>query len=383
MAIPRGISNEQFRTTFFQENPNFFSGGSADINSLSRADRRNPQFRSLLGSGQLVPTGGVTSVEDDFLARLSAIGGGGLLGAKAEVPQEFIDAFNNFNTQLNQTRTELGNFARGVREGDILPFTTSEAQRTRLIDRAEGDLTRILDQSTEAQFGELSRRGLLPSSQTGFSGPAADVLSRVRAQTFEDPLTSFISDLDIQTEADFVGNRNRLRELGVNVDQFLAGNALDAANTSGQFGLGIGQLDLGNLQSQRGFANNLLGQLNAFQQTQLAEEAFNRDQSLLSEAIFESEDAARKADKNTFGNLLGNIGGRIFGGAAGSFGGVFGSSLGSQLGQKLGSNLFKGSPSTANTALPSIPTSNPFTNFNASLNPNLRLPTFGQSASFF
>lgn len=394
MAIPRGLSNEEFRRRFFKENPNFFSGGSADVDSLSRADRRNPQFRDLLASGQLLPAGNAPSVEDSFLSRLNAIGAGGLLKKQANVPQEFIDSFNQFQSSLQESRGQLSNFARDAVSGGLSPFTTSKAQRGRLIDRAESEFGRILDNSLQGSLGFLSQRGLLPETTTGFSGPAAGVLADIRAKTFEDPLTSFVRDLDINTEADLVANRNRLRELGVNVEQFLAGNANQAAQTAGNFGLGLGNLELNNINSQRGFANNLLSQIQGLQNFQFQQDAFERDQRLLSDSIFQAEDAARQQGKNRFGGLLGNVGGTILGGL---IGGPVGAGIGGSLGSSLGGGsqgfsipqFFGGSSQRGRLLpadLPGIPATNPLSNFNdfnLVNNPNLKLPTFGQTGSFF
>jgi len=49
-----GVSDIQFRESFFQQFPNFFSGGRANLESIGDV-RKDPQFRRLFGSGQLLP----------------------------------------------------------------------------------------------------------------------------------------------------------------------------------------------------------------------------------------------------------------------------------------------------------------------------------------
>jgi len=279
-----------------------------------------------------------------FFDKLGAIGQHPLSRASAQVPQSELDF-------VDARRGDLLSFAQGIRSGDIQAEVSSPEQRQRLLDRASGTFGRQLEQSQAGLFENLNRRGLLPSTSTGFSGPATDVLSEARARIFEDPLTGFTRDLDINNELQRLSRQQNLNDQATGI----FGQLLQSGQQQGQF---LGNLGLQNLAGQRGFQSGLLGQLlqneqfgmsltqqaalqaqaEAAAQVQFdAQQAFTAEQNALNRQnrLDLANTSNQGSDNSSTAGLLGAVGSTL-----GSFlpipgGGAIGGALGTFAGNKI------------------------------------------------
>lgn len=179
-----------------------------------------------------------------YLDKLNAIANSPLATKDASFDQTYIDA----------ERAKIRDYIDGIRTGRIQPEVTSPEMRQNLINKAEGTFGRQLALSNESALAELNKRGMLPSTSTGFSGPATDVLMANRAKYYEDPLTSFTRDLDIQTEGDRVKRLQALNDTATSLEERL----LQSGETVEQF---KSNLALQNLASKRGFVGGLFGNI--------------------------------------------------------------------------------------------------------------------------
>lgn len=243
---------------------------------------------------------------------------------------------------LRKMNEEIRTLSQDLIAGKIPAFQADPSLRTNLIDQARGTFGRELERSQEASFEDLSRRGLFPTGQTGFSGPAAEVLAKQRAQTFEDPLTSFIRQFDIQQEQTRIDQLVNNRNTGIGFADVPFRN---------EFGLAEFQANLGlqNETNKNNLLNNLLGQelsgeqldQNAFQSDrnlQLQLERFDFERQLARKEFEFQEEALRIARKSGGGQS--STGGTIGGIAGGIFGGYLGGPAGAAAGSSIGSSLF-------------------------------------------
>lgn len=341
-------SDIEFREKFFEKHPDFYRNDRVNADTdLSRSERRDPQFRRLLAQGQLLPVSdgeGRIARPRSIRSRVSDIASLPLAQREAQIP----DSERRF---IDKQRSDLQGLIDSIRGGTFQAQTTSEDQRTRLINKAEQTFGRQLQQGLEDQLGFLNARGLLPSTTTGFSSLAADSLARERARLFEDPLTSFIRDLDIQTEADRVARNRQLQDIATDLQTRLLGSG----EQLGQF---LGNLDLSNINSQRSFVSNLVGQDiaqdNAFRALEEQIRQFNINDALRQNQFHASLEEAERARRDAkSGGLLGALGG-----LAGTILPLTPSSIGGTLLGKIGgglSSLFGGAGKAASNAVSLAP----------------------------
>ena len=240
-------TDKEFREAFFRKHPDFYRDDKVNINDITRDERRDPQFRRLFGDGLLVPLGddeGPPAAEMSFSERLSKIGSHPIANEKARIdPKE--QAF------LDSQRNQLQSLINDIRSGTYQVQTTSPEQRQRLLDRASSTFGTQLNQSLEQTLADASRRGGKVQG-AGFGGLYEQAAAEARAKYYEDPLTSFTRDLDIQTEADLVARKRQLQDIATDLGTRLLGSGESMA----QF---TGNLDLGNLNSRRQFIDAMMG----------------------------------------------------------------------------------------------------------------------------
>ena len=335
MAIARGLDDEEFRRRFFEKYPDFFEPFGADdptvpraradfpqIDALERVDRRNPTFRRLLAAGQLLPVEGdrggpeAPSLEgglQDFGRRIEFISG---LDSVQE--RFFPQAQELFGETIGGIRDQIGTL-KTLRDdlisGKFEAFTTSPEQRQRLIDQITGDAERLFGRSFENILSQSSQRGTLPFSEQAFSGPFGRQLAESRTRNFEDPILRFTRQFDIQEEQSRVGRQRDLRSAGINLSSLV--------NTSEQQLAGIlGQTGIADMTGSRNQLNSLLAALQGGEQQAFAQFAdqrnfdftvdkFEREQSILAEALQAQADRFKSSQSNTFGNFISGGGGPL------------------------------------------------------------------------
>jgi len=278
------------------------------------------------------------STEDalgELAKRIDYIQGLDIYKREAEIPPGEYQQLKN----LQQKIIDLSNLMIG---GKLPVLTTSPEQRERLINQADSTFGLTLNRSLDDSMKYLSQRGLFPEGQTGFSGPAAEVLATQRAKYYENPLTSFIRDFDIQEEANRISRQRQMQDTGLS----MLGSALNSQQGLSEY---LGNLDLQNLAGKRNF---LMGGVGAAQNesqimNNLSEMLFRRQLDLdrfISDESYrqQSLDLAKKiANDQSSGfdwtKLLGTLGGAGIGFL------TAGTGMGTLAGAGIGGSLFNNS----------------------------------------
>jgi hypothetical protein len=216
---------------------------------------------------------------------------------------------------INSQRDQLQSFVTGVRNGSIAPEVTDPAQRERLIEGAKQTYSRELAASEKANYESLSRRGVLPSVQTGVSGPAESVISKTRAEVYEDPLTSFIRNLDINNEQLRVQRQMELNDQALNVNQGLLAQGTDL----GKFLAGAKMDMVNNISgTHMGLSNIAANQLANAMNNQLEKDRLEQQQNQFDTTMEYNQDAQSSAEDKEMWTTIGNIFGSYFSNSANS-----------------------------------------------------------------
>jgi hypothetical protein len=269
----------------------------------------------------------------DYLSRIEQIAASPLASKEATYD----------NTALEAERSKVRTYIDDIRSGKIQPEITAPSLRANLIDQAKQTYSRELGASEEALMQQLNQRGLMPSSSTGYSGLATQNLAENRAKVYEDPLTSFIRDFDIQQEMERVSRQQQLNDIATQLQTGMITSAQAEAEIKAQ-------LAMNNINSQRQYTSGVFGNIlqNEAQMADMAmREKLGMGQLSLQEKEFylkqdQYREALEAADKSNDGAIWGTLG-TIGGAIAGSYGGPAGAMAGANIGGQIGNSLGGGS----------------------------------------
>jgi hypothetical protein len=141
------------------------------------------------------------------------------------------------------------------------------------------------------------------------SGPAESVISKTRAEVYEDPLTSFIRNLDINNEQMRVQRQMQLNDQALNVNQGLLAQGTDL----GKFLAGAKMDMVNNISgTHMGLSNIAANQLANAMNNQLEKDRLEQQQNQFDAELEYKQDSASSAEDQQMWTTIGEIFGTYF-----------------------------------------------------------------------